>query len=212
MDTTLWILVYSKFSPYCRKLLSVIDNSNIPINFKMLDIDNSKIRKLIKNNQTIDIKYVPCIVSINSLGEASKYEAGKAFELIYQLIPPEPQQEYKPVPKPKQSQHANAVFRPKYEPPTSLQEPISPVVLPTTTTAIETLLELDEENVIEDEPVVEQKQKSGKINISSVLSNSQVQDPPPNRQPQSQSQSQGNIIPVQTGKKVSASEIMASRQ
>jgi len=209
MDTTLWILVYSKFSPYCRKLLSIIDTSNIPINFKMLDIDNSKIRKLIKNNKTIDIKYVPCIVSINSLGEASKYEAGKAFELIYQLIPPEPKQEYKPIPKP---QHANAVFRPKYEPPTSLPEPIAPVVLPTTT-SIDTLLEFDQDETINEEiveqntPVVEQKQKSGKINISSVLTNAQVQEPPPNRP-----SAQGNIVPVQTGKKVSASEIMASRQ
>ena len=181
--------------------------------FKLLDIDNNKIRKLLQADKTIDIKYVPCIISVDFSGVASKYEARDAFELIYKLIEPAPDPKQYPTKSHPTKSHPlpNVVFKQKNDTPV-LPEPIAPEVLQPSTTSIETLLDLNEEEEQEQEQEVSVKLKKnkGKINISSVMKNAEIEERKNTHQPQAQHQAVQT--PVQTGKKVSVSEIMESRQ
>jgi hypothetical protein len=87
MDTTLWILIYSKFSPACNELFSFIEQFKIPTPFKLLEIDNKDIRKRVLSDKRFSIKSVPCIISLNSAGVASQYEGVKAFEVVNAMKP-----------------------------------------------------------------------------------------------------------------------------
>jgi len=87
MDTTLWILIYSKFSPACNELFSLLERFNVPTPFKLLEIDNKDIRNRIMKDKKFSIKSVPCIISLSSTGVASQYEGQKAFEVVYAMRP-----------------------------------------------------------------------------------------------------------------------------
>jgi hypothetical protein len=82
MNSTLWILLYSKFSPACKSLLDFIKQTPLDVSFKLLEIDNKEIRSRVLNDQRFSIKNVPTIVSISSSGIANQYEGEKAYELV----------------------------------------------------------------------------------------------------------------------------------
>lgn len=217
MDTTLWIIVYSKFSNHSEELIRIIESSNLNINFNMLNIDNKEIRKKLVKNNTFKITYVPCIIRIDPQGVASQYEANKAFDLIYKFIersqpPPQPQPQAPPQPKPQSSNTVpQFVFKSKENAPS--QTPISPEI----STPIDKLLDIDEEEELDKKPDLEIQDRpshsratSEKINISSVmtgarkvqenLDENKIKTPP-----------ETTIKQVQTGKKINIAEIMSSR-
>lgn len=106
MDT-LWILLYSKFSPSCKTMFSLLQQHSLQNMFKLLDVDNKNIRQRILNDKKFTIKSVPCIVSVTSSGVASQYEGSKAFEVVNVMIkqtsPPPPPPPPQPQPSPIQN-------------------------------------------------------------------------------------------------------------
>jgi hypothetical protein len=79
------VIIYSKFSAPCKKLLYIIKSYDL--NFNLLCIDNSKVRTKVLNSKTIKINYVPCILNVNkSTGVVEQYEGIKSFELVNQII------------------------------------------------------------------------------------------------------------------------------
>lgn len=89
MDSTLWVIIYSKFSPSCRQLFGIIEQSglNSRVNFQSLCIDDKKMRQRIRGDKRFNIRYVPCVVNVNqSTGVAAQYEGMQCFELINEII------------------------------------------------------------------------------------------------------------------------------
>ena len=112
----LWVFLYSNFSPKCKELVEIISNNDIASPFTMLCIDDKNLRERVKNSKDFVIKYVPCILNVDSTtGIASQYEGDKAFELIYNMIQPKENKTPienidTPVPQvtiPKQDTHTN---------------------------------------------------------------------------------------------------------
>lgn len=97
MNSKYSILLYSKYSTQSKKILDLMTSSNInftsTVNLRNLCIDSKVVRDRIKNSK-INIKYVPCILTIYSNGFVEKYDGMNAFnwveEVIKQLTPPPP--------------------------------------------------------------------------------------------------------------------------
>jgi hypothetical protein len=88
MDSTTWILLYSKFSDSCKSLINMLRGSNLDVHFKLLCIDNKQIRSVVQKSKKFNIKSVPCILNIDRMsGIAGQYEGQKAFELVSSMIP-----------------------------------------------------------------------------------------------------------------------------
>ena len=80
------VILFSKYSSACKKFNDTIINSNLGIDFKLLCIDNKKIRdKIISPNNTIDIKNVPCLLIINN-DIIDKYEGQDSFIWLNDII------------------------------------------------------------------------------------------------------------------------------
>jgi hypothetical protein len=80
------VILFSKYSNACKKFNDTIINSNLGIDFKLLCIDNKKIRdKIISPNNTIDIKNVPCLLIINN-DIIDKYEGQDSFIWLNDII------------------------------------------------------------------------------------------------------------------------------
>jgi len=80
------VILFSKYSNACKKFNDTIINSNLGIDFKLLCIDNKKIRdKIISPNNTFDIKNVPCLLIINN-DIIDKYEGQDSFIWLNDII------------------------------------------------------------------------------------------------------------------------------
>lgn len=231
MDSTLWILIYSKFSPACNDLFSLIKHFSIQTPFKLLEIDNKDIRKKILSDKQFSIKTVPCIISLTSTGVASQYEGPKAFELIHAMKPEvlEIKQEIKPEFKPVENRRMPVVQLQDMQPKIRLEEPEPIVEKPSTNakensvTLIEDLIDVSEQNVSPPTEDVVQSQvtksersvsnaiKGEKISVSSVLSQAQKAElNPRNSTNPRPDQKEREEPPKQTGAKVNISSIMSS--
>lgn len=94
MEPQFSVLLYSKYSPYCKQITTMLEQSKVQIPLQPLCIDNEKIRSRIINNPDIEIKSVPTILLLFQDGGVEKYEGGTAFnwveEIIKRLSPPPP--------------------------------------------------------------------------------------------------------------------------
>lgn len=98
------ILLYSKYSTHSKQLLDIIGTSTIDfktiVNLTTLCVDSKVVRERIKNNK-LNVKYVPCILTIYNNGVVEKYDGINAFnwvdDIIKQLTPAKP---VLPPPKP----------------------------------------------------------------------------------------------------------------
>ena len=210
MDSSLWVILFSKFSQPCQKLLNIISETNLNsyINFEILDIDNKEMRNKIKRSKTFKISLVPCIIRLEANGVASQYEGEKAFELVYKLVdifmppPPAPPQVtfIQQTPTPSTTQGLTREL-------THTQSQVAPREAPqnnTKSTPIENLLDLDE---LEEEPQAPPvKTVNGKVSISSIMTEQRGRNEEPKFPPQRE-----EIQSVKTGAKVNISEIMAQR-
>lgn len=110
MEPSYSVLIFSKYSPNCKKLFDMVASSGIDFErtrLQLLCIDNEKVRKRIRDNEQIDVTSVPCILCIFSNGGVEKYDGGHAFAWIENLIarfaPPPPPITSRPPPPPQRS-------------------------------------------------------------------------------------------------------------
>ena len=124
--------VYSKYSNYCSTLWKKIEDfRNCFGTFRRLRVDHEEVRKVVANDQNgYNIRYVPCILVVDSEGHLMKYEAMDAAVWVRQQIdrysksssvslPPSPSPSPSPPPSPSPS------------PPPSLSTPPLLTSLPT---------------------------------------------------------------------------------
>ena len=75
------IIIYSKYSPYCKPILDIIgeiDDTRV----KFVCIDNKVTRKEILSSKTIRIRSVPCIILKHQNGEVEKFEGDNVSNWI----------------------------------------------------------------------------------------------------------------------------------
>ena len=174
MDT-LWILVYSKFSNSSQTLLNFIEKSNINTPFQLLNIDNKEIRSKLLNDQRFKIKYVPCIIRIDSHGVAYQYEGEKAFNVVqkmYEEAQPQmqpqmqPQVVFKQSPVQAQPQMQQQVVFKQSPAPVQAQPQMAPQ--DELSTPIEDLLDISDEPAPASEP--EPSKKTGKkVSVAEIM-------------------------------------------
>ena len=103
------VLIYSKFSQACRKLVEMIESiPSFKENANMLCIDNKDARNRILQSDKLKITEVPCILRIyQDNGYVEIFEGEKSFKLLEEYIlqekqnqppPPPPQPVYQPQP------------------------------------------------------------------------------------------------------------------
>lgn len=81
------ILFYSKYSSSCKRLMTIIDNSDGLFNeIKKVCIDSQIIRNKLINSDNIKIEELPCILNIHEEGIVEKYDGPSAFNLIEETI------------------------------------------------------------------------------------------------------------------------------
>lgn len=81
------VLVYSKYSDSCKNVFAMIEQSGVDFTpLKLLCIDNDKVRERISKNQKLQIKYVPCILSIFNNGLIEKYEGPNCVDWLRSII------------------------------------------------------------------------------------------------------------------------------
>ena len=79
-----YLLLYSKYSPSCKKLLDLLKDK--PINdLQMLCIDNESVRQRITSGK-ITINFVPCMLFFNVNGVVEKFEGDICFRWIEDII------------------------------------------------------------------------------------------------------------------------------
>jgi len=91
-------MLYSKYSPACKKLSDTIRDANVdPLNrLQYLCIDNEKVRKRVLGSKNIQVSVVPCILAIYPDGGVEKFDGGHAHKWVETVIeahappPPEP--------------------------------------------------------------------------------------------------------------------------
>lgn len=88
MEPQYSVLLFSKYSPNCKRLFTIIQQSGIDFTYiQLLCVDNNKVRQQIKSTNQIDIKTVPCLLLIYSNGNVEKYDGNYVFEWFNALIP-----------------------------------------------------------------------------------------------------------------------------
>ena len=93
-----FVFIHSKFSQPSLKCESIIKSLPSELNFNYLCVDNIETRKIIKEDPTLDIRLVPCLLIVNTEGKVTKYEGQKCLEYLIQYqklqTPPPPQQQF----------------------------------------------------------------------------------------------------------------------
>jgi hypothetical protein len=106
MDPQYSVLLFSKYSSNCKRLLDIINSGRVDFSpLQRLCIDNADVRARIKANKQLEINIVPCILSVYPNGVVEKYEADHAFDWVEDIIkrfapPPPPPVPLPPVPLP----------------------------------------------------------------------------------------------------------------
>lgn len=79
------ILLYSKYSNHCNKLINGLHRSPVKLNIDMLCIDNKNIRNIMEQSTNVLVEAVPCVMVIKD-DSVEKYEGEKAFRWISEEI------------------------------------------------------------------------------------------------------------------------------
>jgi len=126
------VCLYSKFSPNCKRFMSVA-SQKIPI-LKFVCIDNEKLRKRIIEDMSVKVEYVPCVLVIFKGGVIEKFDGEHAFrwaagiiQKIDQTQPP-PQPMGQPVGQPPPQPMGQPVGQPVGQQPQPMgQQPPQPM-------------------------------------------------------------------------------------
>lgn len=133
MDVKYTVLLYSKYSQFCKKLINTIGEQSFDFatltRLNTVCVDNEDIRNQIVNSKNIDIKMVPCILIIYNSGSVEKYEGNDAFRWTENIIkqhqpPPIQQPPPQPIQQPNQQPTPNEQQPPLYS---SVEEQGTPI-------------------------------------------------------------------------------------
>lgn len=126
MDPEYLVVLYSKYSPQCQKILEIYDSDTMDY-IKMVCVDNSKFRERLSISKSLQVKTVPCVLLMYPGNRIEKFEGSNVTEWLIQQIsqnlpttesrrtelpednmavqPPQPQrQQQSPQPQPPQPQ------------------------------------------------------------------------------------------------------------
>ena len=98
MEHHLCVLLYSKYSPMSKQLMTALEASPVnltaTVGLKPVCIDNEEVRERILKANKIDVSSVPCVLIVYRTGGVEKYEGQGAFqwieETVRKYIPPSP--------------------------------------------------------------------------------------------------------------------------
>lgn len=105
MEPQYSVLLYSKYSPNCKKILDLINGGTVDftstVRLQLLCVDNPKVRERVCKNNQIDVTIIPCILSIYANGGVEKYDGAYAFKWVENILesftpPPPPVQQPEP--------------------------------------------------------------------------------------------------------------------
>ena len=88
MDPNISILMYSKYSQQCIKVIELINKGNFleATKLKLVCIDNEKIRKRVLKSKKIKVNSVPCMLLFFSNGNVEKHDGVNLFNWVYSTI------------------------------------------------------------------------------------------------------------------------------
>ena len=82
----MYILLYSKYSRSCMRLLDIVEQLNgMTPTVQLVCIDNKETRKQILNYKSIEITKVPCLLILNDT-TVEKYDGERAFEWVSEVV------------------------------------------------------------------------------------------------------------------------------
>jgi hypothetical protein len=84
MDYQLFIVLFSKYSLNSKKLMNMLQTTQLE--FQSLCIDNKNIRKKILESTKIKVNNVPCILIVYPNGGVEQYEGENAFKWVLTFI------------------------------------------------------------------------------------------------------------------------------
>lgn len=139
-EPTLLIVLYSKYSPQCQRILNVY-NSSLTEKIKMVSIDNREYRKLVSTK--LNVKTVPCVLMVFDDKKIEKFEGLEVSDWIINTIAKL---------SPQTNQHTTLIDDATPTPPPSSAKEEAPVHNSTPTpTLVKTHTPIDE--LDDDEPV-----------------------------------------------------------
>lgn len=109
MEARYSVFLYSKYSQSSKQLNDAMQRSGVDFFGKLglqpLCVDNPKVRERIRNNESIDVTTVPCVLIIFTDGGVEKYEGPHAFQWVQAMAeryapPPPPPPPPRPVQAP----------------------------------------------------------------------------------------------------------------
>lgn len=90
MEPQLSVLLYSKYSALSKRLMNIMNTSDVDFTSKFsmqpLCIDNEEIRNRVLKNKQIEISTVPCLLVIFPDGGIEKYDGVHIFEWVEGII------------------------------------------------------------------------------------------------------------------------------
>jgi hypothetical protein len=170
MELQYSILLFSKYSPQCKKFIDMISNSGVNFsNLKSVCIDNEQVRKRVLSNKQFNIKIVPSVLLIYSNGNVETYEGVNAFNwaggIIQQFSPPPqqvpPQQQYQSLPPQQQYQSPPPQQQQQYQSPPPPQQQRQRSQPPRRQTPV-----MDQDQDQDQEPEEEQEDNYRKVTAS----------------------------------------------
>lgn len=106
MEPLYSVILYSKYSPNCKKILDMIRNGGVDfeniVRLQSLCVDNPQIRKRVEQDDKISVTILPCILSIYNNGGVEKYDGNYAFkwvETVIESYAPRPEPQFQPQPE-----------------------------------------------------------------------------------------------------------------
>ena len=161
MDIKFSILLYSKYSSNSTKIIEIINQYTAVFtnnfNFKLICIDNEKIRSQVLNSKNIKISKVPCILILYNDGGLEKYEGEDAFNWVESII-----NKLSPVQPVQQPQ----IQQPQIQPPQIQQPQIQPPQIQSVQQPSEVLQQ--EVNNRKQNQVKKQTKQVTKSNVTSI--------------------------------------------
>jgi hypothetical protein len=119
MEPQLSVLLYSKYSSLSKRLMNIINTSNVDFTKKFalqtLCIDNQQIRDRVLKNKQIEITTVPCILLTFPDGGIEKYDGIYVFEWVEGIIKQftQPTQNYPKISEEEEKQRIQQVIEQK---------------------------------------------------------------------------------------------------
>jgi hypothetical protein len=130
MDHHLCVLLYSKYSPKSKQLISTLDslpvNLNAVVGLTPICIDHEGTRERILKSQNIKISELPCVLIVYRTGGIEQYEGADAFlwvdNTVKRFLPPPPPQPQIIIPPVHVPQQPTASRRPRQQPVTPVED------------------------------------------------------------------------------------------